>query len=311
MSQRPGYLANQIAQDFEFRVTLLQPSLSPERITQRLIHWTGGQPFLTYRLYELLIQGPLASWALPERPLANAALVFDPEAEWVDRYIQGKLVRHCHDPELVRHLREICKCMIHDPRSVQMLKLYRRLLAGHQPKVNLRNYVQLRLVQSGLAKVEGEYLVLSNRFYGEVFDRRWLVRAFRTVEARLRDEAVMAIENVFAERRSISEQRPRARLLHPELQDRALLLSNTRRGSDCLLLNRPEQTFSPRPNPYRHSHRAAIRLAIALVACALGAASILVFVNFSGDMGDRPFNDASSETPSTLQIRQFFRNLSR
>lgn len=306
MHQRPSYLASQIAQNFECRVKVLQPSLSPELVTQRLLDWTEGQPFLTYRLYELLIQGPLASWARPEQPLPDSPPVFDPEALWVDHYLQNRVVKNCQDPELVRHLREICKCMIHDPRSIQMLKLYRRLLAGRQPKVNLREHVQLRLVQSGLAKVDGENLVLSNRFYGEVFDRSWLVRAFRTVEARLRDEAVAAIENVFAEPRFHMEEESVAQVLHPELQDRALLRANTSRGTDCLLLNRPEQPFMPRPNSYRRNNRSVYHMAMAVVACTLGAVSILMLVNFSRGPGEAPL-----KPPSMLQIREFLRDAGR
>ena len=306
MRQRPSYLASQIANNFECRVKLLQPSLSPELVTQRLIDWTGGQPFLTYQLYELLLQGPLSSWAVPDKPLPNSPPVFDLEALWVDRYMQSSLIKNCRDPELIRHLRDICKCMIHDPRSVQMLKLYRRLLLGRQLKVNLQNYIQLRLVQSGLAKVEGEYLVLSNRFYGEVFDRHWLARAFRTVEARLRDEAVSAIENVFAEPRLRREERPVAQVLHPELQDRDLLRANTHRGTDCLLLARPEKSCSPRPNPYRRNHRSVYHLAMAMVACALGAVSILMLVNFNREPGEAPI-----QPPSMLQIREFLGDIGR
>lgn len=307
MRQRSSYLSSQIAQNFERRVKLLQPSLSPELVTQRLLDWTGGHPFLTYHLYESLIQGPLSSWALPDQPLPDASPVFDMEALWVDQYLKTRLAKNCRDPELVQHLRDICKCMIHDPRSVQMLKLYRRLLAGREPKVNLRNYVQLRLVQSGLAKVDGEYLVLSNRFYAEVFDRRWLVRAFRTVEARLRDEAVAAIERVFAEPRMRREEKPGMQALHPELQDRALLRANTQQATDCLLLNRPQQSFAPRPNPYRRHHRSSMyRMAMAMVTCTLGAVSILMLVNFSQESGEAVF-----KPPSMLEVREFLRNVSR
>lgn len=306
MHQRPNYLASQVAQNFECRVKLLQPRLSPELITQRLLDWTGGQPFLTYRLYELLIRGPLASWAVPDQPLPDSPPVFDLEAAWVDYYLQEKIVRNCQDPELVKHLRDICKCMIHGPRSLPMLKLYRRLLAGRQPRVNLRDNVQLRLVQSGLAKVDREYLVLSNRFYGEIFDHRWLVRAFKTVEARLRSEAVAAIETVFAEPRFRLEERSMAQVLHPEQQDRALFQANEHRGTDCLLLNRPEPSFVPRPYPYRRNHRSVYHMAVAVVACALGAVSILMLVNFSPEPGEATF-----KPPSMLEVREFFRDAGR
>lgn len=305
--QRPSYLASQIAQNFEGRVKLLQPSLSPERITQRLLDWTGGQPFLTYRLYELLIQGPLASWALPAQPLPNSPPVFDPEAAWVDRYVQSKLVKNCRDPELVRHLREICRAMIHDPRSLEILKLYRRLLAGRHPQANLRNDIQLRLVQSGIAKVEEEYLVLSNRFYREIFNHRWLARAVMTVEARLRDEAVAAIAKVFSESQATKGEIAITRPLHPELQDESLLLANNLRGTDCLLLPPPPQSFAARPNLYRpHHHRSVYHLAVAMVACTLGAMSIVMMVNFSRGPGEARF-----EPPSMLQIREFLRDLRR
>lgn len=308
MRQRPSYLASQIAQNFEARVKLLQPSLSPEPITQRLLDWTGGQPFLTYRLYELLIQGPLASWALPEQPLPDSPPVFDLEAVWVDRYMRSKLVKNCRDPELIKHLREICRSMIHDPRSLEILKLHRRLLAGHYPQANLRDYVQLRLVKSGIAKVEGEYLFLSNRFYREVFGHRWLMRAFKTVEARLRDEAVSAIEKVFAESSTVQGEIAIARPLHPELQDdESLLLANRLRGTDCLLLPPPPQSFAVRPNLYRpNHHRSIYHMALAMVACTLGAVSIVMMVNFSRGPGEARF-----EPPSMLQLREFLRDIRR
>ena len=309
MRQRSSYLSSQIAQNFERRVKLLQPSLSPELITKRLLAWTNGHPFLTYHLYELLIQGPLSSWAMPKRPLPDASPVFDLEANWVDQYLKNHCARNCRNPEIIEHLRDICRSMINDPCSTQMLRLHRRLLAGQRPQANLRNPVQLHLVQSGLAKVENGHLILSNRFYGEVFDRRWLVRAFKTVEARLRDQAVAAIESVFAEssaESSIAPLEQSLRRLHPEMRDRELLRTNPRDRADCLLLNRPQPPFQPRPNPYRRGHRSIYHLAMAMVACALGAVSILMIVNFSQEPGGVEF-----KPPSMLQIREFLRNAGR
>ncbi|NJN32556.1 MAG: hypothetical protein HC824_20645, partial [Synechococcales cyanobacterium RM1_1_8] len=225
MVQRSGYLVSQIAQDFEFRVKLLQPNVSPTLVTQHILDWTAGQPFLTYRLYELILQGPLSPKG--KHSLEPEQSAFDAEGIWIDTYVRTNLIKYCSDPELIKHLRDICRIMIQDPRSLEMLRLYRRLRRGRTFPADLLDHVQRRLVQSGLAKLEDQELQLSNRFYGEVFNGSWLARAFKTVEARLRDEAVAAINAVFEEQRSPLETQQIPCLPQPQWREQGTVTEAT------------------------------------------------------------------------------------
>ena len=96
-------------------------------------------------------------------------------------------------------------------------------------------------------------------------------------------------------------------MLHPELEDRALLLANARRGTDCLLLTRPEQPLPARPNPYKRNYRTVVyRLTMAMMTCTVGAFSILMLANFNRAAGEPPI-----QPPSVLEIREFFRDIGR
>lgn len=309
MRQRSGYLLNQIAQDFEFRVSLAQVEASPQAITQRILDWTNGDPFLTYRLYELILQGPL------QRPDRSS---LDGEGRWVDAYVQTQLIDRCTDPELIKHLRDICRCLIEDPRSNQILRLYQAVLAGRSLRANLMNYVQRRLVQSGIVAVseddlQSPRLLLSNRFYGAIFNQAWLARAFKTVEARLRQEALSAIEAAFDP--TLSDPKPRvsdltrpavSRALHPELQACWVLPEGDRPRGDALSSHgsRKAQDLSQFSRGETGSLDSSRRLAIALVACTMGALSILLLTYVARRIDSGP--DENWRFPSVLEIRTFF-----
>lgn len=335
MRQHSGYLVSQIAQDFEFRVSQTEVAIKPAVVTQRILAWTSGEPFLTYRLYELILQGPLQR---PDRQ------TLDGEGGWVDAYVQTELIDRCRDPELINHLRGMCRCLIEDPRSTQILKLYRAVLAGRALRVNLTNYVQRRLVQSGVVKVcddgaKPPRLVVSNRYYGSIFNQVWLARAFKTVDARLRQEAVAAIAAVFEQPRPgadrpspgltaktdgrpseepSSEAPPHGpgdpsrpginQAIHPELRETW--------GEGAIALSDAPSRTAPRRSPasetldHRLRSTATLRrLAFAMVACSLGALTILLLTHWQRSREGEAQLELTS--PSALEIRSFLRNISR
>lgn len=338
MRQRSGYLVSQIAQDFEFRVSLTRVEINPAIVTQRILAWTNGEPFLTYRLYELILQGPL------QRPDHHA---LDREGRWVDAYVQTQLIDRCRDPELIKHLRGICRCLIEDPRSTQMLRLYRAVLAGRSLRVNLMNYVQRRLVQSGVVRIcdddeaKPPSLVVGNRYYGAIFNQAWLARAFKTVDARLRQEAVTAIAAVFDQplpgpatpdplamaQPSKADQPPEStelpppaisQALHPELRDSwapEILPVEAGSGTIALSAAPPRRGFRPSgatagPDDDRLVPSATLRrLALAMVACSLGALTILLLAQGQGPSEEEPPLELTP--PSMLEIRNFLRNIGR
>ncbi len=183
MRQRSGYLTSQIAQDFEFEARLGQWFLDPEAISQRVMDWTEGQPFLSYRLFELVLRSPQGG---PSNRPQTQNPDRQPTGEWLDSFIREQCIDRCTDPELLKHVRNICRSILEDTRSVQLLTLYQRIFQGEQLASEPPTAVQRRLVQTGLIRTHQGTLVLGNRLYGEIFNQQWLNRAFKTVQSKPR-----------------------------------------------------------------------------------------------------------------------------
>jgi hypothetical protein len=56
MRQRSGFLLQQLAEDFEFQLVSQYGVETVQILWAQILLWTGGQPFLTYRLCQLLGQ---------------------------------------------------------------------------------------------------------------------------------------------------------------------------------------------------------------------------------------------------------------
>ncbi len=268
MRKRSGYLVNQIAQEFEFRVRLTRPGTTDrpdweaKAVTRRIVYWTQGHTFLTYRIYQLILEqserdlaGDLAGVPpgrdlpgrdLPGRELAGRDLlgrdllegervggeatdlptdrplvdglgeVVQNEASessessegsesgclerlWVDKFVETRILERCRDPEIIRHLRNICKFMIQTSSSAELLALYQQVLQGDRPAIKGGNDLHRRLLQSGLARPEAGHLVLGNRLYARIFDTKWVRRAERTIAAQLAGDQATAGREVVAQ----------------------------------------------------------------------------------------------------------------
>lgn len=133
----------------------------PEALQAEISSWTGDQPLLTQKLYQLL-----ASEAFIE---ANA------EAATVQQLVQTHLINDWETQLAAEHLQGVRDSIIHnhfcDP--LLLLELYEEILQKGEVSTN-NSPEQLELLRLGLVKQQQDKLKVGNRIYQSVFDREWV-----------------------------------------------------------------------------------------------------------------------------------------
>lgn len=145
-------------------VTALTPALAnPAEVLQQILHWTGGQPFLTQKLCRLVI----------EQSLPGATL--SPEA--VDAIVQAQVLENWEAQDDQDHLRTIQARMLQDQRKAgRLLGVYQQILQqGSVAYDGSPEHMELRL--TGLVVAQQGQLQVYNQIYQRVFDTDWVNRA--------------------------------------------------------------------------------------------------------------------------------------
>ncbi|GAA5315256.1 MAG: hypothetical protein AseanaTS_04600 [Candidatus Pelagadaptatus aseana] len=139
--------------------------LDNNRLLQEVLHWSGGQPFLTQKICQLISDNPDNDEARDE-------------ALWLTELIQTKILLNWSSQDNPEHLRTIRDRLLNDPRYATFnLDTYARLLDSpdRQFVVDDADYSRLRL--SGLINIHHDVLSLRAELYSHVFDREWLTKA--------------------------------------------------------------------------------------------------------------------------------------
>ncbi|GAP98756.1 AAA-like domain-containing protein [Leptolyngbya sp. NIES-2104] len=148
----------------------------PAAILRAILDWTGGQPFLTQKLCQKVVQ---LSW---ETPKGKIILPPGTESFWVAQVIRQHLIENWEAQDNPEHLRTIRDRIIHHPHADQLLNLYQAIL--HQEHTTCTNSMnETALILSGLvATLEGK-LQVKNYIYREIFNQTWLIEQFNQVNA--------------------------------------------------------------------------------------------------------------------------------
>jgi len=160
----------------EAKPTLMPPLAQkvdkPEIVLQEVLKWTGGQPFLTQKVCQLLVQSST-------KPQENG------EAQWVEEIVRNRIITNWQSQDEPQHLRTIFNRIISNENEKyrsRLLGLYQRILlstttgtSDRQSKVVVdesAEQVELRL--SGLVVKSDAILQVYNRIYESVFDGNWV-----------------------------------------------------------------------------------------------------------------------------------------
>lgn len=149
--------------------TGLQPVLEhPIMILEAILHWTGGQPFLTQKLCQLVVH-VIEQYGAHPLPIPPGM-----EAFWVDELVKTQLLNHWEAQDEPIHLRTICDRLFwRENRTGRLLGLYQQLLQGETLFLD-DSWEQIELLLAGLVVRRGNQLAIKNPLYQHVFNLEWV-----------------------------------------------------------------------------------------------------------------------------------------
>ena len=172
----PFNIGQAIALDgFEFDQAqgALQPGLAqaniphPERVLREILVWTGGQPFLTQKLCQLVTAHGLESESIPSQSVEAIAR----------KYILTNWESQ-DEPEHLRTIRD--RFYAHPERTNRLLGLYQQILReGGITSDSSPEQRELRL--TGAVVKKNNQLRVFNPIYASVFDNHWVSQALANI----------------------------------------------------------------------------------------------------------------------------------
>lgn len=133
----------------------------PQQVLEEVLAWTGGQPFLTQKLCQLILT---SSGDIPQGY----------EAEWIEQLVRSRLLANWEAQDVPEHLKTIRdRLLSSERRTGRLLGLYQQIL--QQGEIVADNTPeQLKLQLSGLVVKCNGLLRVYNRIYEAVFNPNWV-----------------------------------------------------------------------------------------------------------------------------------------
>jgi outer membrane lipoprotein-sorting protein len=149
---------------------------TPRRMLRRILHWTGGHPYLTQRLCRVAAESAAQSATNRHLP---------PGPEWfVDRlcnelYLSSRARERDDNLIFVRE-----RLLRADTDLTALLELYQAIHAGRSVPDDPANPCVSLLKLSGITRVTNGHLEIRNHIYRQVFDRAWIAANLPGAELR-------------------------------------------------------------------------------------------------------------------------------
>ncbi|MFN6486485.1 MULTISPECIES: AAA-like domain-containing protein [unclassified Nostoc] len=166
----------------------------PEIVLQEVIYWTGGQPFLTQKLCQLVLQAALKT--------SERKIILSPKsvAYWVGKLVRSQVIQHWEsldEPEHFRTIRD--RLLFNQQQAGRLLSLYQQVLQAEEvgewkdanredtsnswhslpqisPVLTDDSREQTELLLSGLVEKYNGYLRIKNPIYRSIFNSEWVLR---------------------------------------------------------------------------------------------------------------------------------------
>ncbi len=140
---------------------------NPAGILRAILNWTGGQPFLTQKLCQIVLQ---LSW---ETPKSKIILPTGTESYWIEQLINTQIIDNWESQDDPEHLRTIRDRLLHHPQSQLLLKNYQEIIDPETHNPTITNHA---LLLSGLIEIKNNQPQVKNRIYEAVFNPAWLIK---------------------------------------------------------------------------------------------------------------------------------------
>lgn len=140
----------------------------PQTILKEILAWTGGQPFLTQKICQLV---DLAVQKLSSQSLT---LPQGTEAFWVENIVRSRTIDKWEFQDEPEHLKTIRDRILRNQnRAGRLLGIYQQILQGVKVSTD-DSREQIELLLSGLVIKQHCFLQVQNRIYAEVFNLEWV-----------------------------------------------------------------------------------------------------------------------------------------
>ncbi|MBP0020106.1 MAG: AAA family ATPase [Cyanobacteria bacterium SBLK] len=134
---------------------------NPQTLLTEILAWTGGQPFLTQKLCQLIRNHP-------------SPIPTDREGEWLEELVRSHILTDWETQDEPQHLRTIRDYLLQDrQKAVRLLEIYEQILEQTEI-LAIENIEQADLLISGLVINRSGILQVGNRIYQSIFDRAWI-----------------------------------------------------------------------------------------------------------------------------------------
>lgn len=154
---------------FGFQLNEIQPlaqgligkAEDPQAVLREILAWTGGQPFLTQKLCQLVLERPNSI------PTGN-------ERQAIEQLVRNRVIENWETQDVPEHLKTIRYFLLRNSQiTIKLLSLYQEILQqGEIPKDGSSEQAELRL--SGLTVVQRGELRIANQIYMEIFNQQWV-----------------------------------------------------------------------------------------------------------------------------------------
>ena len=155
----------QIAEVQPLMAGLVNRAADPQAILSAVLAWTGGQPFLTQKLCQLILD-------------ADAPIAAGREVVAIEQLVRSRILENWETQDQPEHLRTIRDRLLTggEQRSGRRLGLCQQIVQQEEVTAD-ESPEQTELRLTGLVVKRQGKLCLYNRIYAEVFNRDWLERS--------------------------------------------------------------------------------------------------------------------------------------
>ena len=139
---------------------------NPYPVMKQILDWTGGQPFLTQKLCNLITNFQVSGDYLD---FAKGYEEF-----WLDNVVNEYIIKNWESQDEPEHLRTIRDRLLYNQQLVsRLLGIYQQILQGVEVKSD-DSREQIELLLSGLLVKQQGLLIVKNRIYAKVFNLNWV-----------------------------------------------------------------------------------------------------------------------------------------
>ncbi len=162
-----------------FTLTQIEPLIqglnikNGEEIIKEVLVWTNGQPFLTQKICQLIVE------ITQDTDSHKLVIVPGHEDFWIEFIVKSKIIEKWQSNDEPEHLKTIRDRIFCDQEKAgKLLEIYQNILEyGFVESDNSRE--QIALILSGLVINQDERLIVKNKIYQEVFNLEWIQQQLR------------------------------------------------------------------------------------------------------------------------------------